>query len=679
MDAEITEIRDPRRLLQYLDTFFGTRNNIRGDPKENVNFTLETLTYMTSKNRADQITEMIVERMKREGNKIPFGVFDATAGIGGNTMSFLENPAVQWVVSYELRPERREMLRRNLAMYNLAVDAKGVAQAFVPDGPFTGVPANYPGVVLYFDPPWLPEHIKGHESTKDQYVLHGIKIGDKTLEQWITSCANCSMVVMRVPPGYKLDNIPGYKTDQVLLKNSLVIFVTPDNRPPGQSEQVIQPVQTTLEQKQLEVAKPITPVQPTLKTFYVGTSDPRTPLVPPPVVTFSVTTISGTKLPKGVDASEIDWYNGLKGFLLEFLKMILPTEEYRQKMVTDEAMEVWVPCFTEENYHPDIGMNYEELELVGDHMMESNFIMYIYLNIPQITRGEMSELKRQYISKPFQSQIGKKWGLGNWVRTRLPKTTHVFENLLEAFFGAITIVANKVFKFGAGNGLCYNLIMKIFEDIPLDKESVILVPKTVIKEMFEGLHWGTAIEQFETDGQQTTAIISFTPEAVAMLRGIGLNLQSAVLARETGNSKKVASDNAYNSALINLRKMGITDEWVQQARGNRDLGKPSDNAYAVALNNVLSMNFSKDLSKKIRKNRDLSDPELAPYLDLVQKKVQSQGFVIFYMWQARKVEAGTYIQLVGVKADGSLVPLEISDRPQKERDGKKDILIKYLQ
>ena len=670
------EIRDPRRLLQYLDTFFGTRNNIRGDPKENINFTLETLSYMTSKNRADQITDMIVDRMKREGRKIPFGVFDATAGIGGNTMSFLENPAVQWVVSYELRPDRREMLRRNLAMYNLAVDAKGVARAFVPDAAFTGVPPNYSDIVLYFDPPWLPETIKGHESTKDQYLLHGIKIGDKTLEQWITSCPNCAMVVMRVPPGYRLDNIPGYKTDQILLKNSLVIFVMPDTAGAA-------PTQAT---PSAAVPTKITVPATGLKTFYVGSLEaikpvvvPTPPVVTPAVVTPVVATPEGIKLPPGVEPYEVDWYNGLKVFLLETLKMILPSEDFRRKMVTDETMKVWVPCFTDESYNPNVGMNYEELELVGDHAMESNFIMYIYLNIPQINRAEMSELKRQYISKPFQAQLGKKWGLGDWVRTNLDKTTHVFENLLEAFFGAVQIVADKVFKFGAGNGLCYSLILAIFKDIPLDKESVILVPKTVIKEMFEGLHWGTAVEQFETDGRQTTAIISFTPEAVNMLRSLGLNLTSAVLARETGNSKKVASDNAYNAALIALRKLGITDEWVRQARGNQNLSKPSDNAYANALNNVGSLNFSKDLLKKIRKNRDLSDAELAPYLDLVQKKIQTQGLVIFYMWQARKVEAGVYLQLVGVKSDGTLVPLVTSDRPQKERDGKKEILMKYLE
>ena len=68
-----TEPKDPRN---YLHTYFGVRNKIKGEPIEGVNYTLETLTYMTSHNRADQITQMIVDRMKQLGQKIPFGTFE---------------------------------------------------------------------------------------------------------------------------------------------------------------------------------------------------------------------------------------------------------------------------------------------------------------------------------------------------------------------------------------------------------------------------------------------------------------------------------------------------------------------------------------------------------------------------------------------------------------------------
>lgn len=589
----MTEPRDPRRLLQYLDTFFGIRNKIKGDPKEGVNFTLETLTYMTSRNRADQITQMIVERMKQAGNKIPFGVFDATAGIGGNTLSFLDNPAVQWVVAYELLTDRRNMFKRNLAMYNFTASDR----AFVPDGPFTGVPKQYKDVVLYFDPPWLPEGIKGHESTKEQYILHGIKIGDKTLEQWIASCPNCAMVVARVPPGYQLDPIQGFKVESQLLKNSLVIFVTPEK---------------------------IAPVFPVPVTSIVTTRE---------------------VLPPGVEPGEINWYNGLRNYLREILKMIVPSEAHREQMVSDKAMKVWVPCFTHESYNPNPGMNYEELEMVGDHAMEYNFIMYLYNTVPEITRSELSELKSHYVSKAFQAQVGLQLGLEKWVRIRVEKNTHVFEDLLESFFGGINIVGDKIFKFGAGTGLCYNMIIEIFKDIRIDMAFAKGKPKTQMKETFEKLHWGKPVEYFEEGENRTTiATVALTPEAITTLRGLGVKVTSSTLAIESGASKKVAFDKAYEVALDNIRRMGISEEWVQKMRGNRDM----------------------------------DNPELIPYIQPVQKKLQSEGYTAFFMKKAQTTKEGKYIQLIGVKNDNTLVVLAMTDGPRDEWEGKMEVLKKYI-
>lgn len=572
--------KDPRK---YLDTYFGTRNGIKGNPVEGVNFTLETLTYMTSHNRADQITNMIVEKMSQMGKKT-FGVFECCAGIGGNTMSFLENSAVQWVVSYELRPERREMLKRNLTMYNLAAGNR----AFVPDEAFAGVPAQYKDSVLYLDPPWLPEDIKGHESTKEQYILRGIKIGDKTLEQWIESCRQCAMIVMRVPPGYQLDPIPGFKIESQLLKNSLVIFVTPE----------------------------ISHIMPSL--------------------------IRKTEEKKD---NFQEWHDGLRNFLRQTLKTIVPSSELIEKMVSEEAMKIWVNCFTHETYDPNVGKNYEELELVGDHAMEYNFIMYLYKTIPNVTRSEMSELKSNYISKPFQAKVAVQLGLHNWVRMGIGKDTHTFEDILESFFGGINIVGDTAFKFGAGTGLCYNMIVKIFENIEINMDFSVGKPKTQIKETFEKLHWGVAVENFEKSGKTTTATISFTPEAMKTLAQVGLKLKGPIFATATGTSKKVASDNAYKQALDVIRQMGITDEWVQKMRGNRDL----------------------------------DNPELIPYFQPVQDKLTREGYSSFYLKKVKTTEEGKYIQMIGVKPDDTLVVLSTTDAPKEETQGKAEVLRKYLE
>ena len=606
------ERKDPRK---YLHTFFGIRNKIKGDPKENVNFTLETLTYMTSHNRADQITQMIVDRMEQTGQKIPFGVFECCAGIGGNTISFLDNPAVQWVVSYELRPERREMLRLNIGMYDLAAGNR----SFVPNEPFTGVPSNYKGIVLYFDPPWLPDYIKGHESTKDQYILHGMKVGDKTLEQWIASCPQCSMVVARVPPGYRLDPIPGWNIDSQLLKNSLVLFATPAGT---------ETTTGTKNQAPVVVAAPVvTPVAP--------------------VTTTTITTGTTGKLPFGVSENDRQWYEGLRKYLRDdLLRIIVPSAPHREHMVSDKAMEIWVPCFTHESYDPNVGMNYEELELVGDHSMEFNFVKYMYLTIPGITRSEMSELKSKYISKAFQAQVGLKLGLEKWVRIRVEKNTHVFEDLLESFFGGLDTVGDRVFKFGAGAGLTYNMIVKIFEKTTVDRVLAKGRPKTQMKETFEKLHWGIPVETFQEGDMygDVTASVSLTREAMESLRGLGANVTTPVLATERGTSKKVAFENAYSVALEKVRRLGITDEWVEGYRGNRDL----------------------------------TNPELVPYIQPVNDRLKSEGYNSFYFKKAQTTKQGKYIQLIGVRPNKQLVVLAMTDGPaETELDGKRQVLEIY--
>lgn len=574
--------RDPRRNIKHIDTYFGVRNNIKGKPIENVNYTVETLSYMTSHNRADQITELIVDRMKRTNNPIPFIMFECCGGLGGNTLSFLENPNTQWVATYELNLERREMLRRNVSMYDLS------SKSHILDEGFTGVKKGYKGVVLYFDPPWLPADIKGHESTKDQYILSGMKIGGKTLEGWVTDCSNCAMVVMRVPPGYKLDPIPGYDVEPILLKNSLVLIATPKG---------------------------------------------------------SVNPVVEKTLIDGVEKSELEWYQGLKTFIYDTLEPIVPSEEHRKLMISDEAMKTWVPCFTHESYNINVGMNYEQLEFVGDHAMEYNFVLYMYMNYPNISESELNNLKSHYISKAFQAEIGNKMRFGDWVRIRVRKNTHIFEDLVEAFFGGLNIVGNEVFKFGAGTGLCFNMIIKIFEDVPINMIYSKGKPKSVIKETFETLHWGKAVEEYHEGPNRTTvASVSLTPEAVAGFATMNVKITDLLLASASGSTKKVAFGNAYEGALIKLRKMGISEELVDS----------------------------------IRKNKDFNNPDLQVLMNNAKQKVVASGYSSFYIHKAQVTKEGNYYQVIGVKPNKKLDILETSNTPLDDLEGKKLVLNMYL-
>lgn len=591
--------KDPRDILKYLDTFFPIRNNIKPKPVETVNYTVETLTYMSSATRADQITKIIVDKMKSLNKDIPFGMFECCAGMGGNTLSFLESPDISYVVSYEILPERREMLKKNIAMYDLS------QKSYVPDEGFNGVPDKYQGVVLYMDPPWLPPSIKGHESTKADYILQGMKVAGKTLEEWVESCRHCSMIVMRVPPGYRLGNVPGFKIESELLgkrkKNSLLITAIPEKK--------------------------------------VVHSSPK---------------------PKVQDLNYQKWREGLKSFLRDnILRRILPSEAAREKMVSDEAMKVWEVAFTHESFNPNIGENYEELELYGDRVMGVNFLKYMLQKYPKITRSELSELRTNYLAKKFQSDLSQSLGMGEWVRTRFKKSTHMFEDILESFFGALDRVGDMVFKFGAGQGLAYNMVVDLYKDVEIDWVLTKGNPKTRIKEIFEGLGWvnpkeGEKVPEqaIEDENGNVTFTISITPRGMDHLRQLGVPVTTPIIARETDTTKKKASVEAYKSAVRNLERLGITDEWVQQVKGQRDL----------------------------------NNPELSSYVAGVQNRLLQEGYERFYFneYHVKSTVPGVktrkYVQMIGVTPKGRKDILTMTREPVENLlEGKKQVLSDYAQ
>src|SRR5438105_8598798 len=95
------------------DCFFGWSNGTSIDPVENINYTQETLRYMTPPKRADEITDLIVEKFQLDG----ITIYESNGGIGGNTMSFLDNSRIRKVISYEIVPERFQMLANNIKAY----------------------------------------------------------------------------------------------------------------------------------------------------------------------------------------------------------------------------------------------------------------------------------------------------------------------------------------------------------------------------------------------------------------------------------------------------------------------------------------------------------------------------------------------------------------------------------
>jgi dsRNA-specific ribonuclease len=594
------EIEKPVLTDSYVATFFGKRNGIEGKPVEGVNYTVETLSYMTSHNRADEMTKIIVDEMRGLGYD-HFEVFENTSGIGGNTLSFLENEHVTKVHAYEILSERREILKKNIAMYNLQNKANVLYMEFSEKE----IPC---GSVLFIDAPWLPKEIKGQESTKEEYILEGLKVGDKTLEEWAANCPNCSLVVLKLPLNYRMntDNMKNKKIKEINMKNVLMWILLN----PHKSKQC-ENIEKYMERSRIQEEKE--------KEEYIR------------------------------------WSNDLKNFLrTEMLPRVTTSKEAIEKMLGESYLPLWEAVFTDSTFDPNQHRNYEIAEILGDAVLENVYLRFINQSYPNFNESQLSELKMVHLAKNVQSKISMSLGLGKYVRTRVRLGAAIYEDVLEAFFGTLEIVGDEAFRFAAGYGFCYNLAVNLYKDIPIEPSDLLANAKTLVKQSAERLRIiqpGSHLpeDSVEDDRGYVTFTISMPPNGMTILRNLGINIKTPVLARTVAKTKKMAGISAYKMALNTLNEIGVTPEFIEQ----------------------------------IVNARDTTNAELLPYINAIQTRLKLEGFSTYTLTEIYKKgregsKGSKYLQLIGIRPDGEKKVLATTfDAVVTALEGKKIVLSLY--
>lgn len=194
-------------LRPYIDTLFPYKDGVKPTEflKEGENYDIDTLTYVTPAKRSDAIRDKMVEIMDNINVK-SFVVYDVCGCVGGTAISFLSSDKISNVITYEMVPERAEYLKRNINLYDLG------HKSIIYDKEFNINTPVYTGSAIFFDPPWLTSEVKGSESSKDQYINRGMKIGDNTLEEYLKYYSNSNarkhyLVAFHLPPNYELDYV----------------------------------------------------------------------------------------------------------------------------------------------------------------------------------------------------------------------------------------------------------------------------------------------------------------------------------------------------------------------------------------------------------------------------------------------------------------------------------------
>ena len=235
-----------RLLRKKAASFFDFGEGMRFEPKQGVNYTLQSLAYMSTPEESREIAALLAPRLPRV-----YCVTEVCAGIGGNTVAFLRDPRLASITTYEADEDRRAMLAENL--YRLGFRARPGARggpSWLPDASGRHnsragfdpdrIDPEVAGTVVFVDPPWSESKC----ICRKNYKKKGITLGKRTLEQIVeVLLERCPAVVLKLPPEYKMGPVAGCRALEVFPLAKMQLYVyriaaapTEDERRPGGSK-----------------------------------------------------------------------------------------------------------------------------------------------------------------------------------------------------------------------------------------------------------------------------------------------------------------------------------------------------------------------------------------------------------------------------------------------------------
>lgn len=182
----------------YIDRLFPKVNEMNLNYKLKIN--QESIMYITIPDDAEQITKIIINHyLKSFPDYHQLYITDATAGVGGNTISFAQK--FKQVNAIEIDPERFNYLSNNINAYQIS------NVNLYNDNCIDIIPKLDHNDVIFIDPPWGGKKYKSHEKIK-------LTISDKEIEviclQFLDSDIMLSLpklIVLKLPKNYDIEYV----------------------------------------------------------------------------------------------------------------------------------------------------------------------------------------------------------------------------------------------------------------------------------------------------------------------------------------------------------------------------------------------------------------------------------------------------------------------------------------
>lgn len=175
----------------------------------------ESFLFITNKDVANNISDIIIKNLKCDPNLLI--ITDATAGVGGNTLSFAKK--FKNVNAIEISESRYKYLCNNLNIYNI----KNVNTY---NCNCLDILTDLNHDIIFIDPPWGGKIYKNF--TKLKLTLSDMQIEDIINDLFTKSLDTLKAIVLKMPKNYDLEyfnNIVKYQKKIICLDKMLIILV----------------------------------------------------------------------------------------------------------------------------------------------------------------------------------------------------------------------------------------------------------------------------------------------------------------------------------------------------------------------------------------------------------------------------------------------------------------------
>ncbi|AYV78442.1 MAG: putative RNA methylase [Edafosvirus sp.] len=182
----------------------------------------DSIAYITPKEFAEKISQIIISHVfKLEMEPENIIITDATAGVGGNTISFAKY--FKHVHAIELDKERAEFLENNLSIYNITNTTVYNYNCL------TCTPNILDHNIIFIDPPWGGKGYKTHKKLR-------LKIDDLDIETICNNFMNSELMkkvpdllILKLPINYDIkylyDLVKGCRMYLYELDKMIVIVI----------------------------------------------------------------------------------------------------------------------------------------------------------------------------------------------------------------------------------------------------------------------------------------------------------------------------------------------------------------------------------------------------------------------------------------------------------------------